>query len=63
MPNIEPKAAKIMTIVGTLDCITALVIILFILLGKSDLPIFIPALLLITGIMIIVVSLSFHTKK
>ena len=63
MAEITPKAAKIMTIAGTVDCLIAIVIMIFIFLGHSNLPVVIPALLLVTGTMIIVVSLSFHTKR
>ncbi len=63
MAEITPKAAKVMTIAGAVDCLIAIVIMIFIFLGRSNLPIVIPALLLITGIMIIVVSLSYHTQK
>ncbi len=63
MAEITPKAAKIMTIAGAVDCLIAIVILIFIFLGHSNLPVVIPALLLISGIMIIFVSLSFHTKK
>lgn len=63
MAEMTPKAAKIMTIAGAVDCLIAIVIMIFIFLGRSNLPIVIPALLSITGIMIIVVSLSYHTHK
>ena len=63
MANIEPKTARIMTVAGAVDCLIAFVIMIFIFLGRSDLPIVVPALLLITGIMVIFVSLSFHTHK
>ncbi len=63
MAEINPKTAKIMTIAGATDCLIAIVIMIFLFIGKSNLPIVIPILLLITGVMIIVVSVSFHTKE
>ena len=63
MAEITPKAAKIMTIAGMVDCLIAVIIMIFIFLGRSNLPVVIPALLLITGIMIMFVSLSYYTRK
>lgn len=63
MAKMTPKAAKLMTIAGAVNCLIAIVIMIFIFLGRSDLPIVIPVLLLITGIMIIFASLSYHTQK
>ena len=63
MAEMNPKTAKILTIAGAIDCLIAIVIIIVILIGKSSLPIFIPILLFIAGIMLVFVSLSLHTKK
>ncbi len=63
MAEINPKTATIMMIAGAVDCLIAIVILIFVFLEKSSLPIFVPILLLVTGVMIIVVSFSFHTKK
>lgn len=63
MAEMTPKAAKIMTIAGVVDCLIAIVIGIFIFFGRTSVPVVIPALLLISGIMIIVVSLSYHTHK
>ncbi len=63
MAEINPKTAKIMTIAGAVDCLIAIVIMIFIFIGKSNLPIFIPILLFVAGIMLVFFSLSFHTKK
>ena len=63
MAEMNPKIAKIMTFAGAVSCQIAIVIMIFVFLGRSELPIVVPILLLITGVMIIVVSLSFHTKK
>lgn len=60
---INPKQAKIVMIAGAVDCLIAIVIMIFTFLGRSNLPIVIPLLLFIAGIMIVFVSLSFHTKK
>ncbi len=63
MAEINPKQANIVMIAGAADCLIAIAIVIFILLGKSDLPIFIPILLFVAGIMIVFVSFSFQTKK
>ncbi len=63
MAEMTPKAAKVMTIAGVVDSLIAIVIGIFIFFGRTSVPVVIPALLLISGIMIIVVSLSYHTHK
>ncbi|CAN5115263.1 hypothetical protein BH20ACI1_BH20ACI1_09370 [soil metagenome] len=63
MAEMTPKLAKAMTIAGAVDCLIAIVIMIFTFFESSNLPIVIPALLLVTGIMIIIVSLSYHTHK
>lgn len=62
MAQINPKQAKIVMIAGAVDCLIAIAIMIFIVLGKSNLPIFMPILLFVAGIMIVFGSLSFHTK-
>ena len=63
MAEINEKTARIITIAGVVDSLIAVGIIIFILAGKSSLPIFIPLLLLVTGILLTVFSLAYHTKK
>jgi len=63
MAEINEKTARIMTIAGVVDSLIAVGIIIFILAGKSSLPIFIPLLLLVTGILLVVLSLAYYTKK
>ncbi|MEO8073798.1 MAG: hypothetical protein ABI686_11235 [Acidobacteriota bacterium] len=63
MAEMIPKAAQIMTIAGAVDCLIAIVIMIFIFLGRSSLPILIPTLLLIIGILIVIFSLAYHTGK
>ncbi len=57
------KSAKLMTFVGIFSCLIALILSGFILSGRSDLPVFVPFFLLITGILIIVFSLAYYTEK
>ena len=63
MAGISADAARVMTIVGVIICLIATVIMIFVLVGANKLPYFIPLMLLIAGIMLVVVSLAFHTEK
>ena len=55
--------AKLMSFVGILCCLSGLILLTFIFVDKGDLPIFIPFLLLIAGILIVIFSLAYYTEK
>ena len=56
-------SAKLMSFVGILCCLSALILLIFIYVNDSDLPIFIPFFLLIAGILIVIFSLAYYTEK
>lgn len=60
---LDEKTAKILTIAGGADCLVALILAVLSLTGYVNLPVFIPLLLFIAGIMLVFVSLAYYTKK
>lgn len=63
MAKLDEKSAKVLTIVGAADCVLALTLFILSLTGYTTLPIFIPLLLLIAGVMLIFVSFAYYTKR
>ncbi len=56
-------SAKLMSFTGILGCLSALVLLIINLSGRSDLPMFFPFFLLVAGILVIAFSLAYYTEK